>query len=85
MIEARGHHARRRADGDECRCKLCDARLEREHLAIGSRQSPAQEAVVGIEFGGAFRHEHRSASNVGALAFSIAPRLLVWGLYTSPG
>jgi hypothetical protein len=57
-VETRRHYARHRADGDESRRKLRDARLQREHLAVNARQSAAQAAVVGIEYGGGFRHDH---------------------------
>jgi hypothetical protein len=62
MIEPRHHNARRRADSDEGRGEFGDARLQREHLAIDARQRAAQAAVVGIESGGGFRHDHRAAS-----------------------
>ena len=62
MIEARRHHTGHRADGDERRRELRDARLQREHLAVDARERAAQAAVVGIEYGGGFRHDHCAAS-----------------------
>ena len=56
MIEARRHHARDRAHRNECRRKLRDARLQREHLGVDARERAAETAVVGIEYGGGFRH-----------------------------
>jgi len=63
MIEARGHHARRRADGDERSCELRNARLEREHLAVDTSERAAQAAIVGIEYCGGFRHRRTRAVN----------------------
>ena len=62
MIEARRHDTRHCAEGDERRRELRDARLQREHLAVDARERAAQAAVVGIEYGGGFRHHHRAAS-----------------------
>ena len=62
MVEPRRHHTRHRAEGDERRRKLRDARSQRKHLAVDARQRAAQAAVVGIEYGGGFRHNHRAAS-----------------------
>ena len=63
MVEARSHHAGHRADGDE-RCReLRDARLQREHLAVDARQRAAQAAVVGVKYGGGFRHRRTRAVN----------------------
>ena len=33
-----------------------------DHLAVDARQRAAQAAVVGIEYGGGFRHNRRAAS-----------------------
>ena len=62
MIEPGRHHAGHRTEGDERRRKLRDARLQREHPAIDARQRAAQAAVIGIAYGGGFRHDHRAAS-----------------------
>jgi len=62
MIEPGRHHACHRAEGDERRRKLGDARLQREHPAVDACQRRAEAAVVSIEYGGGFRHNHRAAS-----------------------
>ena len=62
MIEPGRHHTRHRAEGDESRRKLRDARLQREHLAVDARERTAQAAVVGVEYGGGFGHAHCAAS-----------------------
>jgi hypothetical protein len=46
----------RRGEG---RSELRDARLQRERLAVDARQRRAQAAVIGIEYGGGFRHDCR--------------------------
>ena len=56
MIEPRRHHARRRTDREGSSAELRDARLQRKHPAIDARQRAAQAAVIGIEYGGGFRH-----------------------------
>ena len=63
MIEPGRHHTGHRAEGDERRRKFRDARLQREHLAIDARQRAAQAAVVGVEYGGGFRHRRTRAVN----------------------
>ncbi len=62
MIEPRCRHTGHRAEGDERRRKLGDARLQREHPAVDARQRAAQAAVIGIEYGGGFRHADYLAS-----------------------
>ena len=73
MVEAGCHHTRHRAEGDERRRKFCDARLQREHTAIDARQRAAQAAVVGIEYGGGFRHDHRPASTACRASIAVPP------------
>ena len=62
MIEPGSHHTGHRAEGDERRRKLGDARLQCEHPAVDARERTAQAAVVGIEYCGGFRHDRRTAS-----------------------
>ena len=63
MIEARRHHSGDCFHGHKRRRKLRDARLQREHLAVDARQRAAQAAVVGIEYGGGFRHQPMRSVN----------------------
>ena len=61
-VETRRHHSGHCAQSDERRGELGDPRLQRQHLAVDARERAAQAAVVGIEYGGGFRHHHRAAS-----------------------
>ena len=49
-------------------------RGQREHPAIDARERAAQAAVVGIEYGGGFRHDLRAASTACRATIAV-PRL----------
>ena len=74
MVEPRRHHTGHCAEGDERRRKLGDARLQREHPAVDARQRAAQAAIVGIEYCGGFRYDHRAASTACRASIAV-PRL----------
>ena len=74
MIEPGCHHACHHAEGDERQRKLGDTRLQREHPAVDARQRAAQAAIVGIEYCGGFRYDHRAASTACRASIAV-PRL----------
>ena len=82
MLKASRDHARRRTDREGSSAELRDARLQRKHPAIDARQRAAQAAVIGVKYGGGFRHrrtravtclprQHRCATLVRMTAISI--------------